>query len=232
MRQPFRIWQDIYIIGSAEMSHPYDCCVYLVDAGELVLVDAGAGKSFDRLVDNMLALGFMPEKLSSVIVTHAHVDHIGALAQFKQEYGVKIIAHELEAQAIESGEWVGAELYGVDYLPCPVDTSLEGDGCDLQFGKYEFKIIRIPGHTPGSIAVYVDIAGKRVLFGQDVHGPYEVAWGGNPSQAVDSLQKLIDLKADILCEGHFGIYQPASEVKRYIESYLYQLRRVTKQHKA
>ena len=89
MRQPFRIWQDIYIIGSAEMSHPYDCCVYLVDAGELVLVDAGAGKSFDRLVDNMLALGFMPEKLSSVIVTHAHVDHIGVLAQFKQEYGVR-----------------------------------------------------------------------------------------------------------------------------------------------
>lgn len=229
MRQPLRIWQDVYIIGSAELSHPYDCCVYVVDAGELVLIDAGAGRSFNYLVDNMLSLGLVPEKISSVIVTHAHVDHIGALAQFKQEYGAKIIAHELDIQAIESGEWVGAELYGVDYLPCPVDTKLEGSGCNFQLGKYEFKVIHIPGHTPGSIAVYVDIADKRVLFGQDIHGPYEVAWGGDPVQAVDSLQKLVDLKADILCEGHFGIYQPANEAKRYIESYLHQLQRITKQ---
>jgi len=226
MRQPFCIWQDIYIIGSDEISHPYDCCVYLVDVGELILIDTGAGESFNRLVDNMLILGLIPEKLSSVIVTHAHVDHIGALARLKQEYGVKIIAHELEAQAIESGKWVGAEFYGVDYQPCQVDTRLKEAENNLCFGKYEFKTLHIPGHTQGSIAVYVDIAGKRVLFGQDIHGPYETAWGGNPSQAVISLQKLIDLKADILCEGHFGIYQPAGEVKRYIEGYLHQLQRM------
>lgn len=229
MRQPFCIWQDVYIIGSAEMSHPYDCCVYVVDAGELVLIDAGAGMSFNRLVDNMLALDLVPEKLNSVIVTHAHVDHIGALAQFKQKYGTKIIAHELDVQAIESGERIGAELYGVDYLPCPVDTRLKGDRSNLILGNYEFNSIHIPGHTPGSIAVYIDISGKRVLWGQDIHGPYEVDWGGDPIQAVDSLQKLIDLKADILCEGHFGIYQPANKVKRYIEGYRHQLQRITKQ---
>ena len=87
------------------------------------------------------------------------------------------------------------------------------------------KTIHIPGHTQGSIAVHVNIAGKRVLFGQDIHGPYEVAWGGDASQAVISLQRLIDIKADILCEGHFDIYQPASEVRKYIEGYLYQLQR-------
>lgn len=230
MRQPFCIWQDIYIIGSAEISHPYDCCIYLVNAGELVLIDTGAGESFNRLVDNILALGFTPEKLSSVIVTHCHIDHIGALAQFKQNYDVKTIAHELDAQAIESGKWVGAEFYGVDYQPCSVDTRLQAAEHNLRFGKYEFKTLHIPGHTKGSIAVYGDFGSKRVLFGQDIHGPYEVAWGGNPSQAVVSLQKLIDLKADILCEGHFGIYQPASEVRRYIKSYLYQLQhRITRE---
>jgi hypothetical protein len=64
--------------------------------------------------------------------------------------------------------------------------------------------------------------GKRVLFGQDVHGPY-ILKGSDPLQAKLSLQKLIDLEADILCEGHFGIYQPATEVKRYIEGYLYSI---------
>lgn len=49
MSKPFRIFQDIYIIGSAEISHPYDCCVYLIDVGELILIDSGAGRSFNRL---------------------------------------------------------------------------------------------------------------------------------------------------------------------------------------
>ena len=223
MTQPFRVWQDIYIVGSAEISHPYDCCVYLIDAGELVLIDAGAGQSFTCLVDNIIALGFAPEKLSSIIVTHRHIDHVGALSRFKQEYDVKIIAHALDAPAIESGKRVGAEFYGVDYQSCQVDMKLEETEHNLRFGRYVLKTIHIPGHTQGSIAVHMDISGKRVLFGQDVHGPYEADWGGDPVQAVVSLKNLIALNADILCEGHFGIYQPASKVNRYIEGYLYQL---------
>ena len=103
MRQPFRIWQDIYIVGSAEISHPYDCCVYSVDAGELVLIDAGAGENFDCLVGSILALGLTPEDLSTIIVTHCHIDRMGALAQFKQKYDVKTTAHQLDAPSIESG---------------------------------------------------------------------------------------------------------------------------------
>lgn len=104
MAEPFRIWESVYIIGSAEISHPYDCCVYLIDIGELILIDSGSGRSFDRLVDNILTLGLAPEKISTVIVTHCHIDHIGSLARFKQKYGAKIIAHELDAEAIETGK--------------------------------------------------------------------------------------------------------------------------------
>jgi hypothetical protein len=66
----------------------------------------------------------------------------------------------------------------------------------------------------------VDIDKQRVLFGQDIHGPYYPHWGADPMLAKLSLQKLIDLKSDILCEGHFGIYQPAAAVKRYIQQYV------------
>ena len=227
MSKPFRIYQDIYIIGSAEISHPYDCCVYLVDVGELVLIDSGAGESFSRLVDNILTLGFAPEKISTVLVTHRHIDHVGSLARFKQTYSAKIIAHELDAKAIKTGKGTGAEIYGVSYEPCQVDVKLQGSEENLLFGGREFIALHIPGHTKGSIAIYTDMGGKRILFGQDIHGPYEAMWGGEPEKAVISLRKLIDLKADILCEGHFGIYQPATEVKDYIEGYLRQLQRVT-----
>jgi len=58
-----------------------------------------------------------------------------------------------------------------------------------------------------------------VLFGQDVHGPYFLK-GSSPEQARTSLRRLIDLEADILCEGHFGVYEPKEEVRRYIEGHL------------
>jgi glyoxylase-like metal-dependent hydrolase (beta-lactamase superfamily II) len=220
MKEPFRVWKGVYMIGGAELSHPYDCCVYLLDVGDLVLIDSGAGESFDRLVSNIARLGFEPKKLKSILVTHAHIDHIGSLHRFQEVYGVQVIAHELDANAIEHGIGVGAELYGVDYNPCHVDLRIQSSEEILHFGNYELKVIHIPGHTPGSIAVYIDTDNKGVLFGQDIHGPYYPQWEADPAQAKLSLKKLIELKADILCEGHFGIYQPAAAVERYIQGYL------------
>jgi len=161
MTQPFRVWKEVYAIGGPELTHPYDCCVYLV--GELVLIDSGAGESFDLLVDNIQSLGFKPEKLRAVIATHAHIDHIGALYRFREEFGVQVIAHELEVKAIETGRGTGAEFYGVPYEPCKVDIKLGILEEVLQYGGYELKVIHIPGHTPGSVAVYVDME-KRILF--------------------------------------------------------------------
>ncbi|MFC1919467.1 MBL fold metallo-hydrolase [Chloroflexota bacterium] len=220
MEKPSRIWKDIYIIGSDEISHPHDCCVYLLDAGDLVLIDTGAGKSFNRLVANMESLGFSPERLKAILVTHAHIDHIGSLNRFRQTFGVQTIAHEMDAWRIESGKGVGAEAYGVVYMPCPVDLKLTGSEESLSFGPYQLEIIHIPGHTPGSIVAYIDIDEKRILFGQDIHGPYYTEWGADPVLARESLQKLVDLRADILCEGHFGIYQPRETVERYIKGYI------------
>ena len=45
MSAPFRVIDGVYMGGSAEISDSMDCCVYLIDAGELVLIDTGAGRS-------------------------------------------------------------------------------------------------------------------------------------------------------------------------------------------
>jgi glyoxylase-like metal-dependent hydrolase (beta-lactamase superfamily II) len=192
----------------------------LLDAGELVLIDSGAGMSFDKLVSNIEKLGFNPKKIKSILVTHSHIDHIGSLHRFQKEFSVQVIAHELDAAEIEGDGGIAARAYGVTYTPCHVDLRIKGAEETLKIGKYELKVIHIPGHTPGSIAAYLDIDKQRVLFGQDIHGPYYPEWGADPALAKLSLQKLIELKADILCEGHFGIYQPAAQVKRYIQQYV------------
>ena len=221
MSEPFRVMDNIYMVGSSEISDSRDCCVYLIDAGELVLIDTGAGRGADRLVDNILAMGLMPDKLSKIIITHAHIDHIGSLNYLKTKYNAKVIAHEADAQAIESGNKVGAEYYGVKYRPCKVDIKLQGESSNHKIGAFEFKFLHIPGHTPGSIVVILnDIEGKRVLFGQDIHGPYHPMWGGEPEKAIISLEKLRDLRADILCEGHYGVIKPAVEVDEFISDFI------------
>jgi glyoxylase-like metal-dependent hydrolase (beta-lactamase superfamily II) len=110
-------------------------------------------------------------------------------------------------------------MYGVDYKQVLVDTLLKGEAEKLTIGDLEFNFLHTPGHTPGSISVYIDTKDGRVLFGQDIHGPFSPAWGSDLKKWRVSMQKLIALKADVLCEGHAGIYR-GEKVRKYIESYL------------
>jgi glyoxylase-like metal-dependent hydrolase (beta-lactamase superfamily II) len=72
-------------------------------------------------------------------------------------------------------------------------------------------------HEPEKI-----VDGVYLVGGQDIHGPFNTSWGANLDQWQASMKKLIELKADILCEGHFGVYQPVAKVQKYIEHYLEQ----------
>jgi glyoxylase-like metal-dependent hydrolase (beta-lactamase superfamily II) len=224
MAKPKKIMEKVYQIGGSDISHGQDCCVYIVDVGnsESVMIDCGAGKSFETLIKNIEKINLEPEKLNSLILTHCHIDHIGAASFFKMRFNCQIIAHEMDAQAIEGRDMVktAAQWYGVDYSPVEIENKLSSDFEKLTIGDLEFNCLHTPGHTPGSIAVYCDINGTRVLFGQDIHGPLDDSFGSNTEDWRKSMRKLLGLKADILCEGHFGIYKPKEEVKRYIEGYL------------
>lgn len=212
----------VYAVGGSDLSAPEDAFVYLVDAGpELVLIDSGAGYGISRIEDNILSLGWQPAQVWHIIATHCHIDHIGGLFDWKERYGSKIIAHELDRAGIEGErrELTAASMYGVDYKPVKVDTLLQGESEKLTLGDMEFNFLHTPGHTPGSISVYIDTKDGRVLFGQDIHGPFSPAWGSDLKRWRASMQKLLSLRADVLCEGHAGIYR-GEKISRYIESYL------------
>lgn len=223
MAMPKKVCDGVYIIGGSDITRPEDCCVYLVEAGnELVLIDAGAGRSVGQLIDNTRILGLNPDHITRLIATHGHIDHVGGLYELKDVLGVDVIAHELELPAIEEGlsNLTADYLYGVKYRPVKVDLILQGEQNHLDIGGRVFTCMHTPGHTPGSISVYVDIDGKRILFGQDIHGPFNRSWGSDKQQWRESMNRLLELKADFLCEGHFGIYSSRQEVASYIQHYL------------
>lgn len=217
------IVHGIYLVGGPNITAADDAAVYLIDCdSEMILIDAGAGRSFPQIVRNIEMLGLNPADTSHIILTHCHIDHIGSAPLFRGKYGTKIIIHELDAKAVETGDELktAANWYGTTFPPTKIDRKLSGASEILKFGRQEFHCLHTPGHTPGSIVVYMDRAGKRILFGQDIHGPFHAAFGSDIEAWKKSMWSLLALKADILCEGHFGIYQPESHVRSYIERYL------------
>ncbi len=216
------ICDRVYAVGGAGLSQPEDAFVYLVDAeSELIMIDAGVGYGIERIEENIRSLGFEPAQIWHIIATHCHIDHIGGLSLWKERYGCKIIAHELDRAGIEgeNNDLTAASMYGVDYKPVKLDTILMGERNQMRLGDLDFNFLHTPGHTPGSISVYIDTSDGRVLFGQDIHGPFSPAWGSDLVQWRSSMHKLLDLKADVLCEGHAGVFR-GEKIGKYIEGYL------------
>lgn len=219
------IAEGIYLIGGPNISRSDDATVFIIDFdGELVMIDAGAGNSSRTLQKNIEAYGLNPKAISTLILTHCHIDHIGSAPYFRDQFGCRIVMHDLDADAVEQGDPVltAANWYETKFFPTPVDKRLAGAYGTLRFGNGELHCLHTPGHTPGSLAIYVDRAGKRILFGQDIHGPFMSSFRSNIEDWKKSMKMLIALEADILCEGHFGIFQPKDRVKQYILGYLKQ----------
>jgi glyoxylase-like metal-dependent hydrolase (beta-lactamase superfamily II) len=217
----FKITEEVFIIGGPEITDSRDGCIYLINLGELVLIDSGAGWSVERIIKNIEKLGFDPEYISRILLTHCHIDHIGGVPEMKRRYMTKIYIHELDAPPVENGDQIltAANWYQTTFPPTPVDVKFNSSKEVLTIRGQKIVCLHTPGHTPGSICLYLDKDGKRILFAQDLHGPLLQEFGSNLKDWDQSTKRLLDLDADILCEGHFGIYKTKKDVKNYILSY-------------
>ncbi len=218
----------VYQVGGSDLSHPNDAAVFVVDCGTgLVMIDCGAGRDPQAIEDNIREAGLDPNGISTLLLTHCHVDHIGSVKYFRDRYGCEVAAHDLDAVAIETGDGrlTAARWYNASLPKTSVDRRLTEDGEIIACGNEKIVCVHTPGHTPGSISPYLDRNGLRILFGQDIHGPFSREFNSNINDWRSSMEKLLELKADILCEGHFGVYRPRERVERYIQGYLDQYSR-------
>ncbi len=142
---------DVHELGLLTISKlsvgPMDNNTYLLrcrESGDQVLIDAAADA--EHILDMV-----GPDGLRSIVTTHAHPDHWGALESVRAESGATSIAHEIDAPAI------GAT----------VDHTVR-DGDEIAVGQCRLRVIHLVGHTPGSIALlYDDPLGQPHLFTGD-----------------------------------------------------------------
>lgn len=220
--KPLKITEYVYQVGGPGMTSPEDCCVYLVDAGKPVLIDAGAGNSVEEILRNVEEVGYRPRDIGMVVLTHCHIDHVGGAPVLAERFAIPLAIHELDATAVEEGDprKTAANWYGVDFPPTKVKILLKGEQGELTGGVSPLKWLHTPGHTPGSISLYFNNGLFTVLFGQDIHGPFYASFGSDLDRWAESMRLLLDLNADILCEGHYGVIRTAAEVRDYITGYL------------
>jgi glyoxylase-like metal-dependent hydrolase (beta-lactamase superfamily II) len=217
-----KITGKIHQIAGPEITAPYDCAVYLVNTGEQFLIDAGSGFHFQATVENIRGLGVDPSRLSMVLLTHCHYDHIGAAPLFREQLGIPLVMHEEDAAIVARGDsrLTAAICFNVSFTPFPVDHTLAGSNGEISLTTETLSWIHTPGHTPGSIAPYLDIDGERVLFGQDISAPLLEAYDCDPVAWETSIAALMALEADIFCDGHSGAIKGKRKVKAYLKAVL------------
>ncbi|MFW9952783.1 MAG: MBL fold metallo-hydrolase, partial [Candidatus Thorarchaeota archaeon] len=216
------IIDHIYVVKEYDPSSQ-DCCVYLIDSQSsegLILIDAGIRVEGFKEIEKF---GFHLENLKHCLITHGHLDHFGACSMLKDfNEDIKFYAHELDAEQIEqkpTGRYV-EQFYGdYNYKPVKLEHKVR-DNEVLKFGALEFRCVHIPGHTKGSIAYYLELDKKKILFGGDVPGIAININDGNLDDYIVSMEKLLEYDIDILCEGHEDIIEPSAKVKKFIKSYI------------
>lgn len=218
-----KITSHIFQVGGSSITHPADAAVYLI-RGETsaALIDAGTGKATEEIIQNIRHTGTDPASVHYLFLTHCHYDHTGGAEKIRSLTGCTIVAHSLDAEFIESGdsEVTAASWYGTWMEPLKVDVKIEGAGADFKVGNLILRAYHTPGHSPGSMVFTAVSDGLLVLFGQDVHGPLNDALRSVRADYERSLEFMLTLEADILCEGHFGVFRGKANVRDFIESFL------------
>lgn len=216
-----RIRTNLWQVGGRGLTDPSDAAVYLVQFDEkAALVDAGTGRDHEQLTRNIAQSLGTGVRLEYLLLTHCHFDHAGGARLLRDQFGCRIVAHELDAGFLESGDnrVTGASQYGARLEPCAVDIRLHGQESTIDLGAGTIRALHSPGHSPGSVVYVTEIDGELVLFGQDLQGPLHSDFLSDEQRYLDSLARLLNLQADVLLEGHFGVIEPREEVQDFIQS--------------
>jgi|OpeIllAssembly_1097287.scaffolds.fasta_scaffold102613_3 glyoxylase-like metal-dependent hydrolase (beta-lactamase superfamily II) len=218
-----QITENVWQVGGSGLTAPADAAIYLIRFGDAAaLVDAGCGGGTGKLFATIFRA--IPEKMpiTHLLLTHCHFDHTGGAEAVRQHCGCKVVAHRLDAVYLERGdsEVTAASWYGSRLRPLHVDYQIGGAEETIAVGSGSITAYHCPGHSPGSLVYLAEIDGQRILFGQDIHGPLHPDLLSDRSDYLRSLRFILDLNADILCEGHFGVFRGGPEIRRFIESYL------------
>jgi N-acyl homoserine lactone hydrolase len=157
---------------------------------ENIIIDTSSRENLTELVESLEELNLSPEKITTIILTHSHYDHIDNVDLFTK---AKIYGNFTELIDRDHSRKTLKNIIPIDKLP-------------IKEFK-DFTIYKTPGHTFGDIVILYKTKDKKILFSGDVIFNYGMIGRtdfpeSRPADMKKSLKLVNELKFDILCPGH------------------------------
>ena len=210
------ILHNIYLMSEGRSN------CYLLTGEDLTLVDTGMPGDDKQILQGIKEIGRSPGELRHILITHAHMDHMGSVAAMKKAGGGTVVASAREVEYIEGlkktwtmgREGLGGKLFKgmlfllenffTQYEPAQVDIRCAGGELLDCFGG--IRVIDSPGHSPGSLSYYLPT--RKMLFtGDALSGVPGLKLPPRPGcadyrEALRTVHKLAELDFDFCLFGH------------------------------
>ena len=158
--EPFRIAGNLYYVGT------YDLACYLITTPKgHILINTGLASSASAIKANIVALGFQVSDVRILLITHAHYEHLGAMASIKKATRAIMMVNEKDAGVLNDG---GASDYalgvnGSTFPPIKPDRLLH-DREVIEIGDMKVVMLHHPGHTKGSSSFIFDVKDEKRTY--------------------------------------------------------------------
>ena len=207
---PFRMAPGVYYVSG----NNWVAC-YLIDTGDgLILIDTAMHETAYLLIENVRKLGYEITDIKRILLTQAHIDHIGAARTLKELTGAKIYLGERDMLFLtERRDLIG----GDGQYTCGMFEPDEfyADDKLITQGNIAIRTIATPGHTPGCTSMFFDVKDKdgKVLrcgihggIGLNTISKQYFEKTGLPislrDEYIEGLKKLAKLHVDITLPSH------------------------------
>ena len=150
---------DVHTVGAFQEN-----CYLVVDPVTRAAAIVDPGAEGDRLVAAVRAADV---DLQAVWLTHAHLDHIGAIADVTRVWPVPVHLHPLDRVVFDYAPRAAA-MYGMHFDPQPAPTDTFAEGQVLRLGALAFDVMHTPGHAPGHVVIHghgVALVGDCLFYG-------------------------------------------------------------------
>lgn len=234
MRLSDRVFLTLSGDSGCSLSHPNDCNAYAVRCDdEVLLIDAGVGIDTELLLRNLAEDGIRREQLSTLLLTHGHLDHSGGAHWLHEAVGLDVVTSRETAAALETADEDAISLRAakcagiyddaMSFHACPVARKLQG-GEIWKIGDTTIRAVQTPGHSDDMMSFLLQTPSELLAFTGDTvfHGgriALQDTSDCRPAAYARSLRALAALRIDGLFPGHgiWSLTRGAAQIQRSLQ---------------